>query len=336
MSGRRPHRGTAREVTMTRAASPRPLDGGLEDVACPGCGSADASPELTAREPISLDEFAVVRCRACGLAYVNPRPDARLLPRYYPSFYFGARHPIFKDQLMALRAHKLGRPPQGARLLDIGCGYGDFILACKRRGWKVVGAEQEASPIFARRDELGLEVVTVDKLVDLADASFDAITLWHVFEHLSDPMAMLDEIRRLLKPGGRLLIEVPNYGGWHGRVGGAAWHHLDVPRHLLHFNRRTLGNMLASKGLAPERWSTFSLEYDTFGTAQTYLNWVCRRPNHLYQALIGQPTGGAWRDSVLTLLLLAPATIVAGLFSLVAAAVGQGGVLRVVARKQTG
>ena len=311
-----------------------PLAPGRERVPCPGCGSERAAPELVGRDPISLDDFPVVRCARCGLAYVNPRPDAAHLPGYYPNRYFGARHPLFKQQLMALRARKLGVPPPGARLLDVGCGYGDFILACRARGWSVVGAAQEASPIFAWKEMLGLEVVTVDALAALPDASFDVITLWHVFEHLADPRALLTEARRLLKPGGRLLIEVPNYGGWHGRLGGAAWHHLDVPRHLLHFDRGTLASMLSSAGLEPEHWSTFSLEYDTFGTAQTYLNWVCRRPNHLYQALIRQPTGGRWPDTVLTLLLLVPATIVAGVFSIVAALAGEGGVLRVIARKR--
>ena len=309
---------------------------GLEEVACPGCGSERRTPLLVGRDPISLDAFPVVRCSECQLAYLSPRPNAERLAAYYPSRYFGARHPIFKKQLMALRTRELGRPIPGARLLDIGCGYGDFILACKQRGWEVVGAEQAASPIFDRREELGLDIVTVEDLAELPDASFDVITLWHVFEHLADPRALLREIRRLLKVGGRLLIEVPNFGGWHGRFGGAAWHHLDVPRHLLHFSRTTLTEMLASQQFVPERWSTFSIEYDAFGTAQTWLNWICRRPNHLYQMLIGQPTGGTRRDTVLTMLLIIPASVVAGIFSIVAAIFGQGGVLRVIARKQTG
>src|SRR5436853_224407 len=165
-------------------------------------------------------------------------------------------------------------------------------------------ARRTASPIFEFHEELGVDVVPVEDLAKLPAASFDVITLWHVFEHLPDPIALLREARRLLKVGGRLLIEVPNLGGWHGRLGGAAWHHLDVPRHLLHFSRKTLTSMLARERLVPERWSTFSIEYDTFGTAQTYLNWVCHRPNHLYQWLIRQPTGGTRRDTILTLLLI--------------------------------
>jgi 2-polyprenyl-3-methyl-5-hydroxy-6-metoxy-1,4-benzoquinol methylase len=264
---------------------------------------------------------------------VNPQPDAEHLPKYYPDRYFGSRHPIFKKQLMALRTRFLGRPLPGARLLDIGCGRGDFILACKDQGWEVVGAEQEASPIMQEREACGLNVFATSELNSLPDGSFDAITLWHVFEHMSNPRAMLKQIQRLLKVGGRLLIEVPNYGGWHGRLGGAAWHHLDVPRHLLHFDRRTLTKMLVDEGLTPESWTTFSLEYDTFGTAQTYLNWVCRRPNHLYQWMIRRPTGGGWRDTFWTIVLIVPATIVAGVFSVVAAMFGEGGVLRVIARK---
>lgn len=319
------------EADLSGVVKMRP---GLEQIRCPGCGCERSDPETVGRDPISLDEFQVVRCPDCGLSYVNPRPDAEHLANYYPSRYFGSRHPVFKKELMALRTHSLGRPAPGARLLDIGCGYGDFILACKERGWQVVGAEQDASPIMQQREALGLEVVTVDQIASLPDASFDAITLWHVFEHVTDPIAMLREFHRLLEPNGRLLIEVPNWGGWHGRLGGAAWHHLDVPRHLLHFDRKTLTNMLVAQGLVPEHWATFSLEYDTFGTAQTYLNWICRRPNHFYQWVIGRPTGGSRLDTLLTVALIVPAGIVAGVFSVVAAMFGQGGVLRVIARKR--
>jgi SAM-dependent methyltransferase len=283
---------------------------------------------------MSLETFPIVRCSECALAYVNPRPDAEHLPEYYATGYFGARHPIFKKQLMALRTLECGRPAPGARLLDIGCGSGDFILACQARGWQVVGAEQASAPILRHAHELGLEVIAVEDLASLPDGSFDMITLWHVFEHLADPVAVLREAHRLLKVGGRLLIEVPNFGGWHGRIGGAAWHHLDVPRHLTHFDRRTLEHMLVGQQLVPERWSTFSIEYDAFGMLQTALNGVCRAPNHLYQLLIRQPMGGTARDTFLTALFVIPFGIAAGLFTLIAALCGQGGVLRTVARKR--
>ena len=234
---------------------------------------------------------------------------------------------------MGTRVRKLGRPRPGARLLDIGCGRGDFILAARRRGWDVVGVEQSQNPVMDMRAQLALTVLTPEALAETPDASFDAVTLWHVLEHLPEPRTQLAQIHRLLRPGGQLVIEVPNYGGWHGRFGRAAWHHLDVPRHLLHFDRTSLGRLLSVSGFEEVRWETLSIEYDIFGFVQTVLNRICTQQNHLHQRLIGQRSAGNRADTVKSFTLLAPLAAVAGVTSLVAGAAGEGGVLRVVARK---
>jgi len=301
---------------------------------CPACGSARHTPELSAEDSYSSDVFEVVRCQACRLAYVNPCPAPGQLERYYPDDYYGARHPIFKDFLADLRVRALGPVAGGARLLDIGCGRGDFILACRRKGWTVSGIEQANSLVMRLRETLGIEVVTPDEITTLPDGAFDFVTLWHVLEHLPEPRESLRQVARLLKPGGRLLVEVPNFGSWQARLGRAHWHHMDVPRHLLHFDRTSLAALLARSGFTPERWHTFSLEYDTFGLTQSVLNRLCTNPNHLFRLLIGRPTGRSRRDTMLSFALLAPVGLVAAAISLVAALAGQGGVLRVIARKE--
>jgi len=301
---------------------------------CPACGSSRQAPELRAEDTYSREVFEVVRCQACRLAYVNPRPAPEHLERYYPHDYYGARHPIFKDYLADLRVRALGPGPPGARLLDIGCGRGDFILACRRKGWRVNGVEQANSLVMRLRETLGIEVVTPEAIPTLPNGAFDFVTLWHVLEHLPEPRESLREVARLLKPGGRLLVEVPNFGSWQAHLGRAHWHHMDVPRHLLHFDRAALAALLARAGFTPERWHTFSLEYDTFGLAQTVLNRLCTNPNHLFRLLIGRPTGRSRRDTLVSFALLAPVGLVAAAISLVAPLAGRGGVLRVIARKE--
>lgn len=302
-------------------------------IACPVCRESDSKPQFVGRDPLSGDAFKVVRCAACGMAYVNPQPSSDVLAGYYPSKYYGARHPFFKDAFMALRAAKLGPPPPGGRVLDIGCGRADFLLACRKKGWDVAGIEQAESPVMAMRDELRIDIKPPEGLRDFPDASFDAVTLWHVLEHMADPRDVLTQAHRLLGDRGRLVVEVPNFGSWQAWVGPEIWYHLDVPRHLLHFEKGTLARLLETCGYRPVRWSTFSLEYDVFGMGQTLINRACEQPNYLFQKLIGQPVAAGLRDKLVTLGLTLPAFVAAGIASLAAPLFGQGGVLRVIADK---
>lgn len=289
-----------------------------------------------AADAMSADRFEVRRCRQCNLVHVSPRPDDEHLPAYYPDGYFGKRHPVFKDFFMDLRVRTLPPPKAGGRVLDIGCGRGDFLMACRRKGWQVTGVEQAGTPIMELRQSLDLEVVATTELDRLADASFDVVTMWHVFEHMADPRETLRQVVRLLRPGGTLIIEVPNFGSWQARLGPRYWFHLDVPRHLLHFERPTLHAMLVAEGLAPETWGTFSAEYDAFGMLQSLLNHLCTTQNYLFQLVIGRREKGTPRDQLVTALLSIPLAMFSAIVSAIAPSFGEGGVLRVVARKKAG
>jgi 2-polyprenyl-3-methyl-5-hydroxy-6-metoxy-1,4-benzoquinol methylase len=308
----------------------------MEMIGCSVCGLEECQPLFSARDYLSGHEFAVVRCRRCGLSYVNPRPAAEEIGKYYSDGYYGKRHAFFPALMMELRARKLPELNVNGRLLDIGCGHGDFILSCRKHGWRVAGVEQAQAPVMALKERLGIEVYEPEALAGLEAASFDVVTIWHVLEHLPEPERSLREVHRLLKPGGIALIEVPNFGGWQGRFGGPFWFHLDVPRHLFHFDRAALAQLLRHSGLEPVRWQTFSLEYDVFGLLQTMLNRLHLLHNHLFQVLIGRRldrTRGR-RDTLISFALSPFLLAVALPVSLLAAAVGQGGVLRVWARKQ--
>ena len=306
----------------------------LSLTACPVCHSDERRPRFEARDPLSNDAFQLVTCTQCGLTYVNPRPDGEQLDAYYASFYYGNRHPALKDTFMNLRARKIGSPDDDLPVLDLGCGSGDFLLACRRRGWETIGVEQPQAPAVQRLGELGIRVVSPDEMESIESNSINTVTAWHVLEHLPEPRATFDQVHRILKPGGRFVIEVPNFGSWQAKLGGPDWFHVDVPRHLLHFDRSSLGVLLDEAHFTAERWSTFSLEYDIFSLTQSLLNKVCHTPNHLFQLLIDHPTAKPVRDTLLSLALVAPAMAFATALSLVAPLSGQGGVLRVIARSR--
>lgn len=257
--------------------------GGLVDVSCDLCGGRDAALELEAVDTrYDLPgTFRVVRCRNCGLVYTNPRPADELLGRYYPMEYlphqakrhqhtsrvglmlrrmaFSGKTNIFSRMMgrayntLAFRAFMEGSGDD-ASMLDVGCGLGDYSLQWEKLGWKVQGleADQQAAGLAAER--IGMKVFSgyLDD-VTLPEHAYDLITMSHVLEHTTSPRRALRKLRDALKPGGRLLLMVPNYASWDRKVFGGKWQGLEVPRHLFHFEPSTLRRVLAVEGFHVEK-----------------------------------------------------------------------------------
>lgn len=144
---------------------------------------------------------------------------------------------------------RIGIPPgPPGRILDVGCGAGQFLDRLQRAGWETWGVE--ISPDAAERARLRGHQVAVGHLVtlDLPSASFDAVRLWHTLEHVHDPVPLLRSCRRLLKPEGTLIIGVPNVAGVPSFLYGRYWMGWDVPRHMLAFSPAVLRRLLAESG----------------------------------------------------------------------------------------
>src|SRR5262249_9479546 len=152
-------------------------------------------------------------------------------------------------------AYALARPPlrdvvgltRGV-MLDVGCGRGDLGEALARRGWRVAGVEPSAEACAVARQRGGDATAGTLQTASYEAEKFDAVVMRHSLEHVPDPIDDLVRVRRVLRPGGLLAISVPNFACWERRRFGAAWFHLDIPRHRTHFTPRALQLALERTG----------------------------------------------------------------------------------------
>jgi SAM-dependent methyltransferase len=175
----------------------------------------------------------------------------------------------------------------GKRILDVGCGRGMTLRALGRRGADVYGTQLSPSAARAAERLIGAGRVFVGELrgAGLPAASFDAVTLWHVLEHVVDPVETLTEVARLLKPNGLVYVEVPNAGGWTARTFGRDWLAWDVEHHAWHFTPPTLEAVASRAGLRPAGSAYLSLEYSPVTLMQTWLNRLLGGDNALFRAV---------------------------------------------------
>lgn len=248
---------------------------------------------------------------------------------YYTLHYYGNRHGSTLRRCIKRRlgfVKSVMQPGSGQRLLDIGCGDGSFLWAAKNAGWEVMGTELNPQPA---RDS-GLDVRTGVEQVP-RDVQFNCITMWHTLEHMRDVKSMLTQIGGLLKPDGRLLIAVPNNGGFQAKVFGRKWLHLDVPRHLVHCDANSLTYCLRSAGFSVDRLWHQELEYDLMGWSQSALNCIMPIPNVFFDFLTGkQNKQGKWITAS-SLVLGSALTVLAVPFVAAGTLVGRGGTIVVAA-----
>lgn len=161
----------------------------------------------------AADGVSTLRCSRCGLIFLDPFPPFDPAAHYDAAYYrpWLAEQGRERGRLWARRVALLGRFARVGRLLDVGCGDGAFLLAAREAGWRVVGTEVSRWSAERLRSECGLAVHQGDLLhLDGIEPGFDAITLWHVLEHLERPLQTLCRARSLLAPGGTLVVAVPN------------------------------------------------------------------------------------------------------------------------------
>jgi 2-polyprenyl-3-methyl-5-hydroxy-6-metoxy-1,4-benzoquinol methylase len=201
------------------------------------------------REWARLHARAVVRCTRCGFGWISPQPTREELERHYNATYAVDREAYVK-RVDGRRINEvedwLGGP---GRMLEIGCSYGDELAAARERGWDVRGVEVDARAVAVARDVHKLQVVraSLDEF-EAAPGSFDVVVMWHVLEHVVDPVEHITRIRELLRAGGIFGIRVPNIDSFGASVGKQWWQWLQVPEHLWYFSPVTLRRFVEQFG----------------------------------------------------------------------------------------
>ncbi len=294
---------------------------------CAVCGGALAPHFPEVRDPLTDEIFAIYKCKRCGLGYTFPRPQE--LSKYYGLQYYGNRHGFTLRRSIERRigfVASVMESGSGRWLLDIGCGDGSFLLAAKDAGWDVMGTEMNPEPARG----LGLDVkVGIDQVP--LEPQFDCVTMWHSLEHMWDINSTLARIAELLKPDGRLLIAVPDNGGLQAKIFRHRWFHLDVPRHLYHFDANSLAYCVKSAGYAIVRQWHQELDYDLLGWSQSALNCIIPYPNVFFDFLTGrQKKYGKWIIAF-SFVLGSALTVLAVPFVAVGTLAGRGGTIVVSA-----
>jgi SAM-dependent methyltransferase len=313
---------------------------------CPSHPEARTVSLLVATDSVTGEQFEIVECGSCGLARTDPQPTGAELTRYYPSGYHAStkRYRFGLDNTLAfILRERIGRIEQltggPGRVLDVGCGPGVLLEQMARRGWQTRGTERSEGAASQARTERGLDVRAEELESIVAEgATFDAVVLWHVAEHMPDPTKTFREIAQLLCPGGVLLVGVPNFGSPESRLGRSGWFHLDVPRHLFHFTKTTLGHLLAESGLISRTETHLALEYDVFSFVQTVENRFGLPFNLLYDVVRRSESRLVHRhgDRVCAALAVAaaiPLTVVAVAWAPIAAALRVSSTITIYAQR---
>ncbi len=248
----------------------------MESVNCSLCGSEKKKVlyhdcrDRMYRKP---GRFRIVSCPECGFSCLDPRPTPDEIHQFYEGYWLheqasgetindinlrgmkeGIKHFAFYPYFRKYGAAGFDLLPEnfsGNRLLDVGCGNGGFLKHFQERGWAIYGVDFSPEAISSAKKLLSVDTLYQGELRDchFKDESFNVITMYHLLEHVYDPIATLEEARRILKEDGLLVLRMPNMDSWESRLFGRNWMPLEVPRHLSHFSASTLPRFLERSGL---------------------------------------------------------------------------------------
>ena len=241
---------------------------------CPWCGSDKAQINLWLKDEfLTKEDFHICECLNCGLLYTMPRPKKEKIGEYYKSNEYyshqenkkGFIPKVYEKVKKTNLKYKYKLATKGldiGKMLDIGSGVGDFLHTAESHGWQCIGVEPSEDAKNIARQRTKANLIESAEIENLPDQMFDVITMWHVLEHVDNLRWQVEQLQRLIKPKGRIVIALPNYKSYDGQYYKEKWAAYDVPRHLNHFNRTTIVKIFNTKGL--KLISTDKLKWDAY------------------------------------------------------------------------
>lgn len=230
---------------------------------CPACGAANCQNVLAAKDyTVSKQVFEIWHCASCSLRFTQNAPAADAVGAYYKSENY-VSHTDTKEGFINQLYHRVRKITLQQKcklikkqtglitgvLLDVGAGTGAFAASMQQAGWQVKGLEPDAATRKRAMDLHGITLDAAPALYHLPANTYDAITLWHVLEHVHDLKAYLQQLSQVLKPAGVLFIAVPNYTSHDAEVYKEYWAAYDVPRHLYHFSPASVRQLVQLFGM---------------------------------------------------------------------------------------
>ena len=264
---------------------------------CPVCNNIKFKDWLICTDhSVSKEQFNIVSCETCGFLFTNPKPKDDDINKYYISSNY-ISHTNKKKGLLnwlyqlvrKITIHKklklLKKFKENGTHLDIGCGTGEFLYACKKNGYKTLGIEPSDLARKKAVKNYNLNISDDVTLSSIKDKSIDSISMWHVLEHINDINNFIIQLDRILKKNGVVFIAVPNTESWDCKYYGKYWAAWDVPIHFWHFSRKTLTTLLEKNGFKIIKEKP--MWYDAFYISILSEEYKKGRKNYFISFLIG-------------------------------------------------
>jgi SAM-dependent methyltransferase len=281
-------------------------------IKCKVCGKVDFK-ELYSNivDPVTNEKFSVKRCMHCGVGQTFPFYTD--LSKYYPVDYRDFL-PLVKVILNFLYEQiadgwSVAKGRKASNFLEVGCGPGFFLKFFLRKGLECYAIERPTAQLLHLKKSFPNVNITAN-LSEIGCSNFDIVLLYHVLEHLENPIDVIHQLDRIMNVGAIMIVAIPNFGCLQNRIFGRNWFHLDPPRHRFHFEESSFKTLMMNLGFELEKVYRFHLILDTFCFIESFVNLFAQGKNFISKNLFSRKNYYSFVAILMVIILFAPALIV--------------------------